>query len=240
MVLRHRQLRFVHLQPRAVPRRAGRGDPRAPQRRGDARRDRRDGARRRSSSRRGPAGPRTPASRWTSSGGSARRRRFSACASGIRRSASCTAARCAARRRRCTARRRRSCTTAGACSRASASRFRRGRYHSLVIADDDVPAELEVAARTREDGIIMAVRHRTYPVHGVQFHPESVLTDEGRQILRNFLDLLTMFTAPAREAACATRTCTAADEAAGRDARSDGRARAAPARAGGAAGGAAS
>ena len=67
--------------------------------------------------------------------------------------------------------------------------FQAGRYHSLVIAPESVPAELEVAARTQEDGIIMAVRHRSYPVHGVQFHPESVLTDEGRRILRNFLDL---------------------------------------------------
>jgi len=67
--------------------------------------------------------------------------------------------------------------------------FLAGRYHSLVIATDSVPADLEVAARTKEDGTIMAVRHRTYPVHGVQFHPESVLTDEGRRILRNFLDL---------------------------------------------------
>jgi anthranilate synthase/aminodeoxychorismate synthase-like glutamine amidotransferase len=67
--------------------------------------------------------------------------------------------------------------------------FVAGRYHSLVIAPDSVPDDLEVAARAREDGTIMAVRHRTYPVHGVQFHPESVLTDEGRHILRNFLDL---------------------------------------------------
>ena len=67
--------------------------------------------------------------------------------------------------------------------------FPAGRYHSLVISAADVPKELEVAARTQEDGTIMAVRHRSYPVHGVQFHPESVLTDEGRTILRNVLDL---------------------------------------------------
>jgi anthranilate synthase/aminodeoxychorismate synthase-like glutamine amidotransferase len=67
--------------------------------------------------------------------------------------------------------------------------FLAGRYHSLVIASDSVPADLEVAARTKEDGTVMAVRHRTYQVHGVQFHPESVLTEEGRRILRNFLDL---------------------------------------------------
>jgi anthranilate synthase/aminodeoxychorismate synthase-like glutamine amidotransferase len=67
--------------------------------------------------------------------------------------------------------------------------FTAGRYHSLVIDKATVPADLEVAASTKEDGTIMAVRHRTYPVHGVQFHPESVLTEEGRRILRNFLDL---------------------------------------------------
>ena len=66
--------------------------------------------------------------------------------------------------------------------------FVAGRYHSLVIAAGDVPADLEVAART-EDGTIMAVRHRSQPVHGVQFHPESVLTGEGRRILKNFLEL---------------------------------------------------
>jgi anthranilate synthase/aminodeoxychorismate synthase-like glutamine amidotransferase len=67
--------------------------------------------------------------------------------------------------------------------------FEAGRYHSLIIAGDSVPADLEVTARTRGDGTIMGVRHRRYNVHGVQFHPESVLTDEGRRILKNFLDL---------------------------------------------------
>jgi anthranilate synthase/aminodeoxychorismate synthase-like glutamine amidotransferase len=67
--------------------------------------------------------------------------------------------------------------------------FQAGRYHSLIISAANVSPDLEVAARTQEDGTIMAVRHRRYPVHGVQFHPESVLTDEGRRILKNFLDL---------------------------------------------------
>ena len=67
--------------------------------------------------------------------------------------------------------------------------FQAGRYHSLVISNDRVPGDLEVSARTKEDNTIMAVRHRAYPVHGVQFHPESVLTDEGRRILSNFLEL---------------------------------------------------
>lgn len=65
--------------------------------------------------------------------------------------------------------------------------FTAGRYHSLVIAEP-LPGELEPAART-EDGTIMGVRHRTMPIHGVQFHPESVLTGEGRQLLKNFLEL---------------------------------------------------
>jgi anthranilate synthase/aminodeoxychorismate synthase-like glutamine amidotransferase len=67
--------------------------------------------------------------------------------------------------------------------------FQAGRYHSLVIAASSVPPELEIAARTKDEGIIMGVRHRTHPVHGVQFHPESVLTVEGRRILKNFLEL---------------------------------------------------
>jgi anthranilate synthase component II len=70
-----------------------------------------------------------------------------------------------------------------------AAPFQAGRYHSLVIQANTVPSELEVSARTREDETIMGVRHRRYPVHGVQFHPESVLTDEGMRILKNFLDL---------------------------------------------------
>ena len=67
--------------------------------------------------------------------------------------------------------------------------FVASRYHSLVVAEEDLPAELEIAARTREDGTIMGLRHRTRPIHGVQFHPESVLTADGRRMLRNFLDL---------------------------------------------------
>ena len=65
--------------------------------------------------------------------------------------------------------------------------FTAGRYHSLVIAEP-IPEELEATARS-EDGTIMGVRHRQFPVHGVQFHPESVLTAEGRRVLRNFLEL---------------------------------------------------
>jgi anthranilate synthase/aminodeoxychorismate synthase-like glutamine amidotransferase len=65
--------------------------------------------------------------------------------------------------------------------------FVAGRYHSLVVADP-LPEALEAAART-EDGTIMGVRHRELPIHGVQFHPESVLTTAGRQVLQNFLEL---------------------------------------------------
>ena len=64
--------------------------------------------------------------------------------------------------------------------------FTATRYHSLVIAEDSVPECLEVTART-EDGVIMAVRHRSLPQEGVQFHPESILTSAGKDLLRNFL-----------------------------------------------------
>ena len=63
-----------------------------------------------------------------------------------------------------------------------------GRYHSLVVAEPDLPAELSVCARG-PDGEIMGLRHREYPVHGVQFHPESVLTEGGYEVIRNFLKL---------------------------------------------------
>ncbi len=63
------------------------------------------------------------------------------------------------------------------------------RYHSLVIDDASVPDSLNVVARSEDDKEIMAVEHKQFPVYGIQFHPESVLTGEGRKILRNFLRL---------------------------------------------------
>ena len=65
--------------------------------------------------------------------------------------------------------------------------FTASRYHSLVVADEGLPADLEVTARSREDKTIMGLRHVRWPIHGVQFHPESILTAEGRRLLRNFL-----------------------------------------------------
>ena len=62
------------------------------------------------------------------------------------------------------------------------------RYHSLIVERKSLPRELEVTAETR-DGIIMGLRHRKYKVDGVQFHPESVLTESGKQLLKNFLAL---------------------------------------------------
>jgi anthranilate synthase component 2 len=65
-------------------------------------------------------------------------------------------------------------------------RFEAGRYHSWIVSDDDFPEELEVTARD-ENNYIMAIHHKTYDVQGVQFHPESVLTPKGEQIMRNWL-----------------------------------------------------
>ncbi len=67
------------------------------------------------------------------------------------------------------------------------------RYHSLIVQEDSLPRDLEVTARTEEEGgsVIMGLRHRTLPVEGVQFHPESVLTQGGHQMIRNFLEMET-------------------------------------------------
>ena len=61
------------------------------------------------------------------------------------------------------------------------------RYHSLIVSEDGLPEELQISARS--EGLIMGLRHRNFPVEGVQFHPESVLTGEGAQLLENFLKL---------------------------------------------------
>jgi anthranilate synthase/aminodeoxychorismate synthase-like glutamine amidotransferase len=64
------------------------------------------------------------------------------------------------------------------------------RYHSLIVSEKKLPKELEISARTKDkDGksVIMGLRHREYPIEGVQFHPESVLTTDGKLLIRNFL-----------------------------------------------------
>lgn len=62
------------------------------------------------------------------------------------------------------------------------------RYHSLVVSPEGFPGELEVTATT-DDGVIMGLRHRRYPIEGVQFHPESILTVEGEKIIRNWMGM---------------------------------------------------
>jgi anthranilate synthase component 2 len=62
------------------------------------------------------------------------------------------------------------------------------RYHSLIVEEKDLPADLEISARA-PDGTIMGLRHRELPVEGVQFHPESVLTNDGKRLIGNFLNL---------------------------------------------------
>jgi anthranilate synthase/aminodeoxychorismate synthase-like glutamine amidotransferase len=66
--------------------------------------------------------------------------------------------------------------------------FSATRYHSLIVAPEDLPGELEISAKTAE-GEIMGLHHRNFPLHGVQFHPESILTAEGKKLLENFLAL---------------------------------------------------
>jgi anthranilate synthase component 2 len=70
------------------------------------------------------------------------------------------------------------------------SPFKATRYHSLVAENDSIPDCLEVTARALDDGEIMGIRHKQYPIEGVQFHPESVLTGEGRKMLQNFISMV--------------------------------------------------
>lgn len=67
------------------------------------------------------------------------------------------------------------------------SPFRATRYHSLIVKEETLPAELEITART-DDGLIMGLKHRHLNIHGVQFHPESILTEHGKHLLSNFLE----------------------------------------------------
>lgn len=67
------------------------------------------------------------------------------------------------------------------------NRFMAGRYHSLIVTDEDKASDLLVTARS-DDGEIMALQHRSHPTFGVQFHPESILTEHGHRLLRNFLE----------------------------------------------------
>jgi len=63
------------------------------------------------------------------------------------------------------------------------------RYHSLVVQGDSIPSELKVFAHSLDDGEVMGLRHKSYPVYGLQFHPESILTNDGLRIIKNFLEL---------------------------------------------------
>jgi para-aminobenzoate synthetase component 2 len=67
--------------------------------------------------------------------------------------------------------------------------FEAGRYHSLVVERNSIPSSLAVTAET-DDGVVMGIRHKDYVVEGVQFHPESIMTDTGHDILRNFLNFM--------------------------------------------------
>ncbi|MFZ5987173.1 MAG: anthranilate synthase component II [Bacillota bacterium] len=72
--------------------------------------------------------------------------------------------------------------------RSIPEKIRVGRYHSLIVQNETLPASLKVSART-SDGEIMGLKHLSYPVFGIQFHPESILTPEGKEILKNFLSI---------------------------------------------------
>ena len=69
-----------------------------------------------------------------------------------------------------------------------AAQFPATRYHSLVVVEDSLPTEIEVSARAADDGAVMGLRHTSLPIEGVQFHPESVLTEEGLALFRSFIE----------------------------------------------------
>jgi anthranilate synthase component 2 len=115
----------------------------------------------------------------------ARACRFSASASATRRSGRPSAARGARIRRSCMASLGRSGTGKGVFA-GLPSPLRATRYHSLVVERDSLPDELEITAEL-EDGTIMGLRHRTLPIEGVQFHPESIRSEHGHALLKNFL-----------------------------------------------------
>ena len=64
------------------------------------------------------------------------------------------------------------------------------RYHSLVIDDKTLPECFEITARSEDDREIMGIQHKEYPIYGIQFHPESILTTDGVQIIKNFLNIV--------------------------------------------------
>ena len=82
------------------------------------------------------------------------------------------------------------------------SPFSATRYHSLIIERDSLPDELEITAET-EDGLIMGLQHRALPVHGVQFHPESIASEHGHALLKNFLELASGHATSTRQRASA-------------------------------------
>ena len=82
--------------------------------------------------------------------------------------------------------------------------FEATRYHSLVVSRDTLPGELEVTAET--DGLVMGLAHRAHPMHGVQFHPESILSQHGHRIIANFLDIAREWNATHRVGALATQS----------------------------------
>jgi anthranilate synthase component 2 len=76
--------------------------------------------------------------------------------------------------------------------------FKATRYHSLVVERDTIPETLSVTAET-DDGLIMGLAHKTLPVHGVQFHPESIASEHGHLMLKNFLELAAQWNAARRK-----------------------------------------